>query len=295
MRDIMRQPDESREINVEGGRVVAYSFGNGEETILLLHGGPGIRSDYLSQTHGYLADHGFHVVTYDQLGSGKSDRPDNPELWTLDRYVREVEAVCQALGLKRVHLYGHSWGVILAIEYALTHPSRVKSLVLANGLADWSFHVEETNRLLREFNPEFARRWLDYEMRGDTANAEFQAMNTLIYCRHVCRINPWPEEFVSSMADFNLVPFRTMFFSEFLLGGRHKYWNRLHDLRHIAAPTLVLVGEHDLITPNESWLIHSHIADSRLKIFSNAAHMPFWECPEEYLAETETFWRTHQS
>lgn len=291
----IRNPDEVRTVEVEGGNVVTYRFGDGKETILLLHGGPGVRSDYLQHTHAYLADLGFKVITFDQLGSGKSDRPDDPSLWTLERYVQEVETVRKALNLDSVHIYGHSWGVILAIEYALTYPECIKSLVLANGLADWAYHVQETNRLLREFNPSFAQRWLDYEMRGDTGNVEFQAMNTILYSQHVCRISPRPEEFVASMADFNLVPFQTMFFSEFLLGGRHKSWNRIPDLHKITVPALVLVGDHDLITPNESWLIHINIPGSRLKIFHNAAHMPFWECPEEYLDETETFWLNNGS
>lgn len=286
---------EVRAVDVEGGAVITYSFGGPGETILLLHGGPGVRSDYLQHTHAYLADHQFRVVTFDQLGSGKSDRPADPALWNIDRYVREVERVRDALGLGAVHLYGHSWGAMLALEYALAHPAQVRSLVLANGAADVSFHIQETNRLLREFNAEFARRWLNFEMRGQTDDPEFMSMMTLLYSRHVCRLSPWPEEFVFSFSDMNPAPFRTMFFSEFLPGGRHRGWSRLADLHRITVPTLVLTGEHDLLTPSESWLIHLGIAGSRLRIFADSAHMPFWECPAEYLAETEAFWKALRS
>ena len=67
-----------------------------------------------------LADTGYHVVCYDQLGCGESDKPDDPALWALERYVREAETVRAAMGLGTVHLYGHSWGAWFGIEYALT-------------------------------------------------------------------------------------------------------------------------------------------------------------------------------
>ena len=121
------EPDERIEVDVGGHRVVAYSYGAGEETLLLLNGGPGLPCDYLRDAHSFLAGHGIRVVAFDQLGCGASDRPADPALWTITRYVAETEAVRQALGLGKVHLLGHSWGGWLAIDYALTHPHALKN------------------------------------------------------------------------------------------------------------------------------------------------------------------------
>src|SRR5262245_6322883 len=125
-------PDERREVEVDGFKIVTYSFGKGDETVFCLNGGPGLPCDYLREAHSCLIDHGYRVVAFDQLGCGASDRPTDPKLWTIERYVTEVEAVRQVLGLGRVHLLGQSWGGWLSIEYALTHPEALKTLILDN-------------------------------------------------------------------------------------------------------------------------------------------------------------------
>lgn len=108
-------PDRCHNIAVEGYNVVAYQFGDGDETVLCLNGGPGLPCDYLREAHACLKQHGYRVIAFDQLGTGKSDRPDDASLWTMARYVREVETVRRTLGLGQVHLLGHSWGGWLAI------------------------------------------------------------------------------------------------------------------------------------------------------------------------------------
>ena len=80
-----------------------------------------------------LAALGYRVVRYDQLGSWRSDQPDDDSLWRVPRFVTEVERVRQALDLGRMHMLGQSWGAFLAIEYALHHGQHLRSLVLASG------------------------------------------------------------------------------------------------------------------------------------------------------------------
>ncbi len=117
-------------IPVPGGQVWYSITGTGPEIPLLaLHGGPGLGSSYLEPLT-VLADE-RPVILYDQLGGGKSERPDDLSLWVLDRFVEELRQVRAALGLTEVHLLGQSWGTILAVEYALTRPPGLVSLVLA--------------------------------------------------------------------------------------------------------------------------------------------------------------------
>ena len=94
---------------------------NPRAALLLLHGGPGATHEYFEAADSFLPAAGIEYHYYDQLGSFYSDQPDEPSLWTIDHFVEEVEQVRQALGLdaENFFLLGHSWGGILAIEYAL--------------------------------------------------------------------------------------------------------------------------------------------------------------------------------
>src|SRR4029078_13295107 len=98
--------------------------------VLLLHGGPGATHEYLEACDSYLPGAGIEYYYYDQLGSGRSDVPEDPSLWTLESSVDEVEQVRGALGLDASNfvLLGHSWGGILATEYALQHGEHLKGL-----------------------------------------------------------------------------------------------------------------------------------------------------------------------
>ena len=112
-------PHQTIDIDVDGRRIVADVHGEGERTLLLLNGGPGLPCDYLRDPHARFAGQGVRVVAFDQLGCGRSDKPSDPALWRIERYVEEVEAVRQARGVGQVDLLGHSWGGWLGIEYAL--------------------------------------------------------------------------------------------------------------------------------------------------------------------------------
>src|SRR5471030_272931 len=104
------EPDQRYTVEVDGHNLAVYGFGDGDEVLLCLNGGPGLPCDYLRDAHGWLKDKGLRVIAFDQLGTGASARPTDVSLWEISRYVEEVETVRQALGLGRVHLLGHSWG-----------------------------------------------------------------------------------------------------------------------------------------------------------------------------------------
>src|SRR5215475_6252546 len=110
-----------RMVPVAGGKYKVWTkrLGSGPVKVLLLHGGPGFSHEYLEAMESFLPDAGIEMYYYDQLGCNNSEQPDDPSLWTLERYVEEVEAVRTGLGLDHFVLYGHSWGGLLGIEYAL--------------------------------------------------------------------------------------------------------------------------------------------------------------------------------
>jgi len=181
-----------RYVDVPGGRVRTMSHGDkAAQTILVLHGGPGMPSYYL-QPLAALADE-YHVVLFDQLGCGRSDRPDDPALWTLRRAVDEVEAVRTGLGLRRVHLLGHSWGGLLALAYAAKHPAQLRSMVLSSPLVSTAEWLADTFAR-RECLPEDVREAIDrHEGRGSFDDPEYVDAVEAFNRRFFCHLDPWPE------------------------------------------------------------------------------------------------------
>jgi len=123
---------EERFITFEGLRTWVAIVGDaererreGRSPLLALHGGPGACHDYIEALAAVSAT-GRRVIFYDQQGCGNSDQPDDPARWTVDLYVREVDAVREALGLEHVHILGQSWGGMLLMEYLVRRPAGAK-------------------------------------------------------------------------------------------------------------------------------------------------------------------------
>lgn len=276
-------PDRRDEIRVDGHKVVAYSFGSGPETVLCLNGGPGLPCDYLRDAHSCLIDQGYRVVAFDQLGTGASDRPTDPAFWTITRYVAEVETVRQALGLGRVHLLGHSWGGWLSVEYALTHPEALKTVILEDTAADIPHLIGELERLRAALGPETVAMMQRHEAEGTLDHPVYQAAITILNHRHVCRLDDWPAPVERSLDDWNMGPYGTIQGpNEFLYTGNLKDWNRLPDMHRISVPVLITCGQYDELTPACALRMKLALPNARLHVFPNSSHMPFYEEPHAY-------------
>ncbi len=283
-------PDERIEVEVDGFKLVAYSFGSGEETILCLNGGPGLPCDYLRDAHSCLVDLGYRVVAFDQLGTGASDRPTDAALWTIERYVEETETVRRALGLGRVHLLGHSWGGWLAIDYALKYQQNLKTLILEDTVADMPHLIAELDRLRAALGSETVAMMQKHEAQGTIDHPEYLAAITLLNYRHVCRLPDWPAPVKRSLDDWNMGPYETMQGpNEFLYTGNLKDWNRIPDLPRLTLPVLITVGEHDELTPACAMRMKHALPNAELHVFRNASHMPFYENPEAYYPALTNF------
>ncbi|MBO0661160.1 proline iminopeptidase-family hydrolase [Jiella sp. MQZ9-1] len=277
------EPDERRDVEVDGYKIVTYSFGSGDDVVFCLNGGPGLPCDYLRDSHSCLIDHGYRVVAFDQLGTGSSDRPTDRSLWTVERYVKEVEAVRQALGLGKVHLVGQSWGGWLSIEYALTHPEALRTLILENTAADIPHLIGELERLRASLGSETVAMMQRHEAEGTLDHPEYQAAITILNYRHVCRLDVWPAPVRRSLDDWNMGPYETMQGpNEFLYVGNMSAWNRIPDMHRITVPTLITVGQHDELTPACAAKMKHALPDAELKVFPNSSHMPFYEEPEAF-------------
>ena len=187
---------------------------------------------------------------YDQLGCGFSDRPDEPSLWTVERFRKEVEQVRLALGLESFVLYGQSWGGMLAIEYALAYPQFLSGLVISNMTASISSYVKYVNELRGAMPPDINRAMKSFEDRGEYLDQEYQQLvMDHLYSKHICRLDPWPEPAMRSFEYLNAQVYNTMQGpSEFTVLGNFKDWDRWADLHRISMPTLLMVGRYDTMS-----------------------------------------------
>lgn len=272
-------------------RVVGDGEEPGKLPLLCLHGGPGGTHDYLEPLGG-MAQTGRRAIFYDQLGCGRSDLPDDPSLWTVELFVDEVGAVREALGLERVHLFGNSWGGMLAMAYALTKPAGLASLVLASAPASIPQWVEETGRLRAQL-PAQVREVLDrHEAAGTTNDPEYSEAAMVFNRRHVCRVDPWPGCVQRSFdfIDRHGVVYRTMNGpSEFHVTGTLREWSVVDRLGEIDVPTLVVTGEHDEATPAINRTVAEGIPGAESAIVPGASHMAHVERTEDYLRLLDGF------
>jgi proline-specific peptidase len=264
---------------------------DGKLPVLVLHGGPGAAHDYLESLELLATEHGRQVVFYDQLGCGRSDRGDE-SLWTVETYVDEVGVVRGELGLDHIHLFGNSWGGMLALEYALTRPSGVASLVVASSPSSMRQWVEETARLRAQL-PDGVRAVLDeHEAAGTTDSAEYAAACEAFYRRHVCRLDEWPDyvnrtmQFIAEHGDvyrFMNGP------SEFHVVGTIKDWDVTDRLHEVELPALVISGEHDEATPLINRTVAEGLSNAESVIVPGASHMAHAEDPAGYCRILDAF------
>jgi proline-specific peptidase len=287
--DAARLEREEGFVEVAGGRVWYESVGSGPRTLLLLHGGPGGNSEDLRPLM-ELAAADFRVVRYDQLGSWRSDKPEDPALWQVPRFVTEVERVRQALDLGQTHLLGQSWGAILALEYALHHQEHLCSLTLASGAASVVEYVAGMNAWRAELPVETQETLGRYEATKEYDHPDYLAAMGVLYRRHLCGVWPPPEAFTTATKHMAMPVYETMWGpNEFTCTGSLLAWDRSDRLGEILVPTLITVGEFDEVHPSCAKTMHQGIPGSRLAIFAGASHTIHAEQPEEYWSVVRQF------
>jgi L-proline amide hydrolase len=258
-------------------RIVGEAGDTDRPPLLCLHGGPGAPSDYLEPFED-LAARGRQVVFYDQLGCGRSgiEAPHDPAMWSVELFVEEVGAVRDALGLDRLHLLGQSWGGMLAMQYALTHPEGVLSLIVESSPASMPQWVAEADRLRADLPADIQEALRTHEEAGTTDDPAYEEAMMVFYRRHVCRLDPWPDYVQRTFAKLESNPevYNVMNGpSEFHVIGKLKDWDITSRLGEIALPTLVMSGRYDEATPAIAETIHKGIDGSEWVLFEESSHM----------------------
>ncbi|MEM7574428.1 MAG: proline iminopeptidase-family hydrolase [Bacteroidota bacterium] len=271
-------------------RVYTKRMGNNPDIkLLLLHGGPGATHEYFLSADSYLPTAGVEYYYYDQLGSFLSDRPDDSSLWTIDRFVDEVEQVREALGLgpDNFYLLGHSWGGILAMEYALAHQDQLKGLIISNMMSDCPAYGKYAHEVLGPgLGDEIYQQIVAFEEAEDFGNPEYlRIMEEIHYPKHVLRMPPeeWPAPVINAFAHLNpdiYVPMQGP--SEFGIRGSLENWSVTDRLQEIEVPTLVIAGQHDTMDPEHMRMMAEELPQGQLLMCENGSHMAMYDDQETY-------------
>jgi proline iminopeptidase len=230
------------------------------------------------------------VVFYDQLGCGGSDWPEDESLWTIERFREEVQQLRAALGIEKMHLLGHSWGSLLAVEYYLAYPDFVQSLILASPCLSTARWIEDASELIKDL-PEATRKAIYlHQAAGTTQSEEYAAAAKEYERRYLCRLEPLPRPMLESKANTNETIYTTMWGpSEFHLTGTLKGYDCTDRLQEVSCPVLFTCGRYDEATPSATNWYSSFIPNSQVVVFEESAHMAHLEQTGAYLRSVRSF------
>ncbi|MCR4263927.1 MAG: alpha/beta hydrolase, partial [Candidatus Roizmanbacteria bacterium] len=228
-----------------------------------------------------------------QLGCGKSDRPDDPSLWRLNRFVEELSRVREALGLNRVHIFGFSFGTVVAVEYMLSRqPKGVESLILAGPVLSAQKTQEDAIRLLQQLSPDAYERIVAYESADDLGNPDYIGIKEEFERRHILgeALDPIPASLLESNKNFGEQVYAVMIGnSELNVTGNLKDFNRTEDVGRLGIPILYTCGRQDQMTPETVEKYHRLTPNSEIVVFENSAHMAHFTDKQAYLETLNSF------
>ena len=258
--------------------------------LLLLNGGPGLTHEYFECMESFLPREGIEFIYYDQLGCGHSDHPRDTAMWSLPRYVEEVEQVRQALHLDSGNFYllGHSWGGILAAEYALKYQQHLKGLIISNMMMSGPAYGRYANEVLaKQMKPAVLAEIRQLEAKKDFDNPRYMALLLPnFYAEHIIRLPPerWPEPLSRSFAQINQSLYVTMQGpSEFGIAGKLTTWDRTADLPRLRVPVLSIGGRYDTMDPEHMRRIATQVQHGTALICPQGSHLAMYDDQLTYM------------
>jgi len=257
--------------------------------ILLLNGGPGATHEYFECFENFFPKEGIEFIYYDQLGCGNADDPKDTSMWDLHRYVEEAEQVRQALGLNKDNFYllGHSWGGILAMQYALKYQQHIKGLVISNMMSSCPAYGKYAKEVLsKQFDPVILDSIRTIEKNKDFQNPKYmELLLPNFYAKHICRIplEQWPEPINRSFAKMNQSLYVTMQGpSEFGISGKLENWDVSAQLPQIKVPTLTIGGTFDTMDPEHMKWMSTQLPKGSFLLCPKGSHMSMYDDQEVY-------------
>ncbi len=257
--------------------------------VLLLHGGPGATHEYFESFESFFPQEGIEFYYYDQLGSANSDKPEDTSLWNLPRFVEEVEQVRQALNLnnRNFYLLGHSWGGILAAEYALKYQHNLKGLIISNMMMSATLYDSYAENVLSKMMDSAVLEEIrSIEARGDFENPRYmELLMPNFYVKHIMKIpmEEWPDGVLRAFNKLNQTIYVMMQGpSEFGISGKLEKWDITTKLPDILVPTLVIGAQDDTMDPEHMKWVSTQVKNGTFLLCPKGSHMAMWDDQEHY-------------
>jgi proline iminopeptidase len=253
-----------------------------------IHGGPGGSHDYLLPLTRLSEER--TIILYDQLDCGDSDKPGDAGNWTISRFVAEVDALRGALELERCIVLGHSWGGLIAVEYAARNPAGLQGAIFASPLISTARWIADNMAHRAGLPPDVQIALERHEAEGTTGDPGYQAALRLLMKRHFCRTATEPPEVLSLFRKMNGTLYRTLWGEgAFACTGVLKDYDASPLLSQVQVPCLYLCGEFDESTPAANRAFASLTPDAKVSVIPGASHMPMFENPTAFLTAVRWF------
>lgn len=283
-------PEIAGYVATESGRLWyrVNGTGQGGAPIVGITGGPGMSHHYLMPLLRF-ADR-RPVVLYDQIDTGNSDRPGDPANWTVPRFVEEIESLRKALGADRILPAGHSWGGLLAYEYALRYPGRTAALLLLSPCLSAARWRQDAEVLIAGL-PDYVQRLIaEGEASGDFASPGYQHANDVFKARHLRRKGDRPPELMRSQDLFNEALYNHVWGpSEFTARGTLRDYDGTSRLGEYGGPVLFVCGEHDEAREETMQAFAARMRNARVAVVPGVAHLSMNEDPAAFHAAVAPF------
>ena len=311
----LKEEKQTGYVNVTGGRIWYETIKTGDKLpLVVVPGGPGNPHGYLKLLQFLAIDRS--IIFYDPLGCGNSTSPNpmkptekvrDKSLWTMPRLLEELEALFDALGIKQAHFFGHSFGSLLATEFALKHPEKVASLIFEGACFSVPNWVTDTKKYQDTLPQEAQEQLNKYRMfqliksvNGETVSSyklvspsSYGEAISKAYMDTICRINPWPVEMMEALDKMNEQAYETMWgMNSFIVTGNLAEYDISNRLGEINCPTLLTYGRYDIVREETIEYYKSLIKNSKLVTFEQSSHVPHIEERVEYLEVLSEFLST---
>lgn len=242
----------------------------------------------------YLNPEGISVVFYDQLGGGNSERPEDPELWQINRFVEELHEVVTQLDLQQQYAFANSTGVILLTEYLLRYPNSFKGIIFSGMPADFQKFQENVLLLRNKLPEEVLNRFKKLESEGKAGSEEYQGLVfPQWYQRHFCLLPQWPEAIMKNLQQAGYPVMQQMIGgSPFFFSGNLVHWKREEELNQIKTPCLLIGFPQDVVLEEDYKLWQENLPNASYIRGSHGGHLGWWDVPEEFFSHLQGFIRS---
>jgi len=277
-------------ITIREGRVWYKIIGKNKEKapVIIIHGGPGLPHNYLEPLENISQER--DVIFYDQLGCGKSDLPNDNSLYNVDRYTDELEQVINQLKLDKYYILGQSWGAALAASFALRKPPGLKGLILSNSYLSTPIWMTDAKRLISKLPANLQKTILAFKNGEHYDENELRAATKVYYDNFIQRFELTPQSLKDSWAGMNHAIYNLMWGKqEFSLTGNLEKFDLTDRLNEISVPVLLICGRYDESSPEANIIFQNLFKNSRLKIFENSAHFPFYNETSSFMVTVSDF------